>query len=64
MIKNFSFILGKPISIVVPETLVELLPCFDDRNLEENYGNQYLRKCENRAISILKTKKLLRQREL
>jgi len=50
---------GKPISIVVPESLVELLPCFDDRDLEEHYGNQYLRKCENRAIDILKTKELL-----
>jgi len=50
---------GKPISIVVPESLVELLPCFDERDMEENYGNQYLRKCENRKISILKTKKLL-----
>jgi len=50
---------GKPISIVVPESLVELLPCFDERDMEEHYGNQYLRKCENRAISILKTKKLL-----
>eukprot|EP00092_Neocalanus_flemingeri_P017848 GFUD01019312.1.p1 GENE.GFUD01019312.1~~GFUD01019312.1.p1 ORF type:complete len:616 (-),score=163.54 GFUD01019312.1:35-1882(-) len=50
---------GAAISIVVPETLIELLPCFDERDLPEHYGNQYLRKCENRAISILKTKELL-----
>ena len=51
---------GEAISIVVPESLIELLPCFDERDLEDHYGNQYLRKCENRAISIINTKELLR----
>ena len=60
IIHNPNNLSGKAISKVVPESLIELLPCFDEQDIELHYGNQYLRKCENRAISIIKTKELLR----
>lgn len=54
---------GKAVSTVVPESLVELLPCFnglDPDILEENFGDRYLRKCESRAINVAKTQADLR----
>merc|ERR1712130_102882 len=54
---------GKAVSTVVPESLVKLLPCFnglDEDILEENFGSQYLRKCESRAIKVAKTQANLR----
>merc|ERR1719341_2056579 len=54
---------GKAVSTVVPESLVMLLPCFnglDQETLEEDFGSQYLRKCESRAINVAKTQANLR----
>ena len=50
---------GKPISIVVPESLITLLPCHPNVDTEAVFGSQYLRKCENRVVSVARTRALL-----
>ncbi|XP_023332808.1 uncharacterized protein LOC111704718 [Eurytemora carolleeae] len=54
---------GKPLSKVVPETLVKFLPCYDRSVFEEKTtSNQYLRKCEARSVGIQRTAVQLRLR--
>ena len=50
---------GKPISIVVPESLLSLLPCYPHTDTETELGSQYLRKCEHRVVSVVRSQELL-----
>ena len=60
VIKNV-FRSGDVISMVVPENVVVVLPCHpSSANAPSQFGSQYLRKCENRAVGIAKTRQILR----
>ena len=50
---------GKPVSIVVAESLVTLLPCHPNVDTESVFGSQYLRKCEAREVSVARTRAVL-----
>ena len=50
---------GKPVSIVVPESLITLLPCHPNVDTESVFGSQYLRKCENRVVSVARSQAVL-----
>jgi len=51
---------GDVISMVVPENVVVVLPCHpSSANAPSQFGSQYLRKCENRAVGIAKTRQIL-----
>ena len=63
---------GEVQSTVVPESLVELLPCFPleaagtpdqvrrlHPTLQATYGSQYLRKCEARAVGVARSQAVL-----
>jgi len=50
---------GDSTSRVVPETVISMLPCYFDIDMDEVLGSQYLRKCEARALGIMKAKELL-----
>ena len=52
---------GKVRSKVVPETVLSVLPCSAPINTTlAQFGSQYLRKCENRAVGIARTRQILR----
>ena len=52
---------GKVRSKVVPESVLSVLPCSAPINMTlAQFGSQYLRKCENRAVGIARTRQILR----
>ena len=52
---------GRVRSTVVPESVLSVLPCAPSINSTlAQFGSQYLRKCENRAVGIAKTRQILR----
>ena len=52
---------GMTNSVAVPDTVVSILPCYPSlNNTLEQFGSQYLRKCENRAVGIAQAKLILR----
>ena len=54
---------GEVNTVTVPDTVVSILPCYPAQNETlEQFGSQYLRKCENRAVGIVQAKLILRLR--
>jgi len=53
---------GKPMSKIVPENLLKLLPCYDRLNFHGKIGSKYLRKCDSRLVGIERTAQKLRER--
>lgn len=51
---------GEVNTVTVPDTVVSILPCYPAQNETlEQFGSQYLRKCENRAVGIVQAKLIL-----
>merc|ERR550517_1794685 len=50
---------GAAVSNVVPESLITLLPCYPHTDTETVFGSQYMRKCEHRAVTVVRTQELL-----